>query len=95
MSRVKGGPATRQRRKRVLKLAKGYYGAKSKKYRVAKQAVMKSGNTPIAIGRRRRRFSSAVDYQNQCCRSYERHVLQHVHLWFEEKRRRSEPQGPC
>ncbi|HHT42557.1 MAG TPA: 50S ribosomal protein L20 [Firmicutes bacterium] len=44
MSRVKGGPATRQRRKRVLKLAKGYYGAKSKKYRVAKQAVMKSGN---------------------------------------------------
>ncbi|NLM41224.1 MAG: 50S ribosomal protein L20 [Firmicutes bacterium] len=42
MSRVKGGPATRQRRKRVLKLAKGYYGDKSKKYRVAKQAVMKS-----------------------------------------------------
>lgn len=44
MSRVKGGPATRQRRKKILKLAKGYYGAKSKKYRVAKQAVMKSGN---------------------------------------------------
>ncbi|HPT82277.1 MAG TPA: 50S ribosomal protein L20 [Limnochordia bacterium] len=42
MSRVKGGPATRQRRKRVLKLAKGYWGDKSKKYRVAKQAVMKS-----------------------------------------------------
>ncbi|MDI9484473.1 MAG: 50S ribosomal protein L20 [Bacillota bacterium] len=44
MPRVKGGPATRQRRKKVLKLAKGYYGAKSKKYRVANQAVMKSGN---------------------------------------------------
>ena len=44
MPRVKGGPATRQRRKRVLKLAKGYYCDKSKKYRVAKQAVMKSGN---------------------------------------------------
>jgi large subunit ribosomal protein L20 len=42
MPRVKGGPATRQRRKRVLKLASGYYGDKSKKYRVAKQAVMKS-----------------------------------------------------
>ncbi|HHW73201.1 MAG TPA: 50S ribosomal protein L20 [Firmicutes bacterium] len=42
MARVKGGPATRQRRKRVLKLAKGYYGAKSTKYRIAKQAVMKS-----------------------------------------------------
>lgn len=44
MSRVKGGPVTRQRRKKVLKLAKGYYGDKSKKFRVAKQAVMKSGN---------------------------------------------------
>lgn len=42
MSRVKGGPATRRRRKKVLKLAKGYYGDKSKKYRVANQAVMKS-----------------------------------------------------
>lgn len=44
MSRVKGGSVTRQRRKRVLKLAKGYYGDKSKKFRVANQAVMKSGN---------------------------------------------------
>lgn len=44
MPRVKGGSVTRHRRKRVLKLAKGYYGDKSKKYRVAKQAVMKSGN---------------------------------------------------
>jgi len=44
MSRVKGGPVTRQRRKRFLKLAKGYFGDKSKKYRVANQAVMKSGN---------------------------------------------------
>jgi large subunit ribosomal protein L20 len=42
MSRVKGGPATRRRRKKVIKLAKGYYGDKSKKYRVANQAVMKS-----------------------------------------------------
>lgn len=44
MSRVKGGIVTRQRRKKVLKLAKGYFGDKSKKYRVANQAVMKSGN---------------------------------------------------
>jgi large subunit ribosomal protein L20 len=42
MSRVKGGYVTRRRRKRVLKLAKGYFGDKSKKYRVANQAVMKS-----------------------------------------------------
>ncbi|TCK92371.1 LSU ribosomal protein L20P [Natranaerovirga hydrolytica] len=42
MARVKGGLNTHKRRKRVLKLAKGYRGAKSKQFRTAKQAVMKS-----------------------------------------------------
>ena len=42
MSRVKGAMRTRARRKRVLKLAKGYFGGKSKLFRVANQAVMKS-----------------------------------------------------
>lgn len=42
MARVKGGYVTRQRRKRTLKLAKGYYGAKSVLYKTAKQQVMKS-----------------------------------------------------
>ena len=42
MARVKGGYVTRQRRKRTLKLAKGYYGAKSVNYKMAKQQVMKS-----------------------------------------------------
>mgnify|MGYP006332911151 CR=1 FL=1 len=42
MARVKGAMATRKRRKRILKLAKGYRGAKSKNFRTAKQAVMKS-----------------------------------------------------
>lgn len=42
MARVKGGMATKNRRNRVLKLAKGYRGAKSKQFRTAKQAVMKS-----------------------------------------------------
>ncbi len=42
MARVKGGVTTRKRRKRVLKLAKGYRGNKSKAFRTAKQAVMKS-----------------------------------------------------
>ena len=70
-------------------LAKGY-GAKSKKYR--ESAVMKSGNYAYRIGRRRSDFAGQ-DYQNQCCRSYERYALQHVHLWFEEKRRRSEPRS--
>ncbi|MDT2768145.1 MULTISPECIES: 50S ribosomal protein L20 [Globicatella] len=42
MARVKGGSVTRQRRKRTLKLAKGYYGAKSVLFKTAKQQVMKS-----------------------------------------------------
>lgn len=42
MSRVKGAVRTRARHKKVLKLAKGYFGAKSKLFRMANQAVMKS-----------------------------------------------------
>lgn len=42
MARIKGGVKTRARHKKVLKLAKGYFGAKSKLYRIANQAVMKS-----------------------------------------------------
>lgn len=44
MARVKGALHTHKRHKRVLKLAKGYRGAKSKQFKTAKQAVMKSGN---------------------------------------------------
>lgn len=42
MSRVKGALRTRARHKKVLKLAKGYFGGKSKLFRIANQAVMKS-----------------------------------------------------
>jgi large subunit ribosomal protein L20 len=44
MARVKGALSTRKRRNRTLKLAKGYWGAKSKHFKMAKQQVMKSGN---------------------------------------------------
>ena len=42
MARVKGAITTRKRRKKILKLAKGYWGAKSKLFKMANQAVMKS-----------------------------------------------------
>ena len=42
MARVKGAMMTRKRRNKVLKLAKGYYGSKSKLFKTANQAVMKS-----------------------------------------------------
>ena len=48
MARVKGAMMTRKRRKNVLKAAKGYWGAKSKHFKMAKQAVLKSGNYAFA-----------------------------------------------
>ncbi len=54
MARIKGALATRKRRKKVLKLAKGYWGARSKHFKMAKQAVMKSGNYAY-IGRKQRK----------------------------------------
>ena len=44
MARVKGAMMTRKRRKSILKAAKGYWGSKSKHFKMAKQAVLKSGN---------------------------------------------------
>jgi len=54
MARVKGALATRKRRKKILKLAKGYWGSKSRHFKMAKQAVMKSGNYAY-IGRKQRK----------------------------------------
>ena len=54
MARVKGAMATKKRRNKVLKLAKGYYGSKSKHFKMAKQAVMKSGQYAY-IGRKQRK----------------------------------------
>ena len=54
MARVKGALSTRKRRKKILKAAKGYWGAKSKHFRMAKQAVLKSGNYAY-IGRNQKK----------------------------------------
>lgn len=54
MARVKGAMMTRKRRKKVLKLAKGYFGSKSTLFKTAKQAVYKSGNYAF-IGRKQKK----------------------------------------
>ena len=54
MARIKGAVTTRKRRKKILKLAKGYYGAKSKQFRTANQAVMCS-LTNAYIGRKQKK----------------------------------------
>ena len=54
MARVKGALSTRKRRNKILKLAKGYWGAKSKHFKMANQAVMKS-LTYAYVGRKRKK----------------------------------------
>ena len=54
MARVEGAMMTRKRRKKTLKMAKGYYGAKSRLFKTAKEAVMKSGNYAY-IGRKQKK----------------------------------------
>ncbi|MBD3308234.1 50S ribosomal protein L20 [candidate division KSB3 bacterium] len=55
MARVKGGNVARKRRKKILKLAKGYRGGRSKLYRTAKNAVIKSLRYSYRDRRRRKR----------------------------------------
>ena len=54
MARIKGAMATRKRRKKVLKAAKGYYGSKHALFKTAKQAVMKCGQYAY-IGRKQKK----------------------------------------
>lgn len=55
MARVKGGVGAKKRHNRTLKLAKGYKGARSKQYRVAKQSVMRALTTSYAGRKERKR----------------------------------------
>ena len=72
MARVKGAMMTRKRRKSILKAAKGYWGAKSKHFKMAKQAVLKSGNYAFA-GRKakkrdfRRLWIARINAQAKVC----------------------------
>lgn len=55
MARIKGGMGARKRHNRVLKLAKGYRGARSKQYRIAKQSVMRALASSYAGRKERKR----------------------------------------
>jgi len=60
MPRVKRGVTAKARHKKVLKLAKGYYGARSRVYKVAKQAVIKAGQYAYRDRRQRKRQFRAL-----------------------------------
>ena len=55
MARIKGGMSARRKHNRVLKLAKGYRGARSKQYRIAKQSVMRAPASSYAGRKERKR----------------------------------------
>ena len=60
MSRVKRGVVARRRHKKIMKQAKGYYGARSRVFRVAKQAVIKAGQYAYRDRRNRKRQFRAL-----------------------------------
>ncbi len=60
MARVKRGVTARARHKKIMKLAKGYYGARSRVYRVAKQAVIKAGQYAYRDRKQKKRVFRAL-----------------------------------
>ena len=82
MARVKSGVTAKARHKKVLGKAKGYYGARSKLFKTAKQAVIKAGQYAYRDRRQRKRqFRALVDYANQRGSTSARLVLQSFDQW--------------
>ena len=79
MARIKGALATRKRRNKTLKLAKGYWGGKSRLFKTAKEAVWKSGQYAYIS-----RFQKALDRKNQCRLQDERYKLFYIHQRLKE-----------
>ena len=79
MARIKGAMMTRKRRNKTLKLAKGYFGSKSKHFKMAKQAVM-----TVCIYRQKaeeERLQKALDNKNICCLQNQRCKLFYIYEW--------------
>ena len=74
MARVKGGMNAKQKHNKVLKLAKGYRGARSKQYRVAKQSVMRQKAEKETV-------QTALDRSYQRSSKNERHLIQQAYAW--------------
>ena len=77
MARIKGGLNAKKKHNRTLKLAKGYRGARSKQYRIAKQSVMRALASSYAGRKQKKRRSDSSDrtYHQRCCKN-ERTFLQ-------------------
>ena len=94
MPRVKGGTVTRKRRKKVLKLAKGYFGSKHTLYRTANQAVMKSGQYAYRDRRQKKRdFRKLWITRINAAARHKRPFLQPFNVRFKTSWYRSKPQN--
>ena len=80
MARVKGGMNAKQKHNKVLKLAKGYRGARSKQYRVAKQSVMRALTSSYALAEKET-VQTALDRSYQRSSKNERYLIQQAYAW--------------
>ena len=79
MARIKGGLNAKKKHNRVLKMAKGYRGARSKQYRIAKQSVMRALTSSYAGRKERKRQFRQLGIA-RILSTYQRPVLQQVHV---------------
>ena len=82
MARVKGALNAKKKHNRVLKLAKGYRGARSKQYRIAKQSVVRALNTAFAGRKQKKRprlgIRHCFDYEESVVCNFERFFLPNI-----------------
>jgi len=85
MSRIKRGINARKKRRKILKLAKGFFGARSRLLRTATEAVNKAMKYAFRDRRaRKREISPTLDCAHQCSCQYQQYILQPLNLQYEE-----------
>ena len=94
MARIKGGLNAKKKHNRTLKLAKGYRGARSKQYRVAKQSVMRALTSSYA-GRKQKKRQTALDRSYQRSSKNERIILQQTDARTESCKHRHQQKDAC
>ena len=85
MARVKRAVMTRKRRKKILKLSKGYFGGKSKLFKTAKQAVMKSGQYAY-IGRKQKKRDFRRIWITRISAGCKQNGLFYIYKWIKKSK---------
>lgn len=92
--RIKRSVNALKKRRKIMRLAKGYFGSKSRSYRIAREAVMKSQMYAF-IGRRRKKrdFRQTLDREDQCRGETERSFVQQIYARTQSLRHRPQQKG--